>query len=190
MRKVMSIAAAAAGLVGIAAGAFILWRRNPRIGTGFLNSVVDPFLVRRGISGSGASEIGTLEHVGRKSGTRHLTPVYPEPTSDGFRVVVPLGSQSEWAHNVVAAGHCRLQLHDLVYDLDEPTMVPGGDIAELPRVVRRAMTALGFEYLKLRTFGSKPGSLAPLEGGEIAPDEHERVEAPAGPTGELVASAS
>jgi hypothetical protein len=35
----------------VATRAVALWRRNPRIGTRFMNDTVDPFLVRRGISG-------------------------------------------------------------------------------------------------------------------------------------------
>jgi hypothetical protein len=150
---------AAAVLGTIMAGALIVWRRNPRIGTAFVNSVVDPVLVRRGLAGGGRSEIGTLEHIGRRSGIRRLTPVHPEPTPDGFRIIVPLGSHSEWARNVLVAGHCRLQLHDIVYDLDEPLMLPASDVDDLPRAVRGIMAALGFHYLQLRTFDVHPGTL-------------------------------
>ena len=76
----------------------------------------EPRLLQRGLAGGAKSEIGTLEHFGRMSGVRRLTPVHPEPTPAGFRVMVPLGSHSQWARNVLAAGHCRLQLHDVVYN--------------------------------------------------------------------------
>ena len=109
------------------------------------------------------SEIGTLEHVGRTSGIRRLTPVHPEPTPDGFRIVVPLGPSSQWARNVLAAGHCRLQLHDRVYDLDEPAMVDAGEVDHLPWAVRGVMGALGFQYLKMRTFDAHAGALEPAE---------------------------
>ena len=161
MRRFVSVIAAAAALCGVVGGAVTLWRRNPRVGTAFVNSIVNPRLVRRGFAGGGASEIGTLEHVGRRSGIRRLTPVHPEPTAGGFRIVVPLGPHSEWARNVLAAGHCRLQLRDLVYELDEPTMIPAGADPDLPWAVRRAMSALGFEYLTLRSFGANPGLLEP-----------------------------
>src|SRR5688572_20338573 len=126
MRKIVTLFAFPA-VIGVAAvAAARMWRRNPRIGTAFVNSVVNPVLLRRGLSGSRRSEIGTLEHVGRKSGVRRLTPVHPEPTPVGFRIIVPLGMRSEWARNVIAAGHCRLLLHDQVFDLDEPAMVDAG----------------------------------------------------------------
>ena len=163
MRRSISIIVTATALGGFAGATVIIWRRNPRVGTTFVNSVVNPRLVRRGLAGGRASEIGTLEHIGRRSGVRRLTPVHPEPTPEGFRVVVPLGPHSQWAQNVLAAGHCRLQLHGLVYDLDEPTMIPASEAEKLPRAVRGAMAALGFQYLRLHTFASHPGRLEPAE---------------------------
>ena len=150
-------------LVAFVGGAVILWRRNPRIGTTFVNTVVNPLLLRRGLSGGRVSEIGTLEHVGRKSGIRRLTLVHPEQMAGGFRVMVPLGPHSEWAHNVLAAGGCRLQLHERVYELDEPRIVGPAALDDLPRIVRAVMAALGFEYLELRIFRERPGNLLPAE---------------------------
>ena len=126
MRKIVTFFAFPAVTGAALVAAVGLWRRNPRIGTAFVNSVVNPALLRRGLAGYGRSEIGTLEHVGRMSGVRRLTPVHPEPTPAGFRIIVPLGMRSEWARNVIAAGHCRLLLHDQVFDLDEPAMVDAG----------------------------------------------------------------
>ena len=159
MRKIVSVLAVSAAVGGVVAAAAGIWRRNRRIGSAFVNSVVNPGLLRRGLSGGRASEIGTLEHVGRRSGVRRLTPVHPEPTRDGFRVLVPLGVQSQWARNVMAAGRCRLQLHDQVFELDEPMMVAASEAESVPWAVRRVMAALDFRYLNLRTFASSPGTL-------------------------------
>jgi hypothetical protein len=84
-------------------------------------------------------------------------------TPDGFRIVVPLGMQSEWARNVIAAGHCRIHLHDQVFDLDEPEMVDAGETTDLPWPLRRVMAALGFKYLKLRMLPAHPARLALTE---------------------------
>jgi hypothetical protein len=159
MRKIVTLFAFPAVTGAALLAAVVLWRRNPRIGTAFVNSVVNPALLRRGLAGYGRSEIGTLEHVGRKSGVRRLTPVHPEPTPTGFRIILPLGMRSEWARNVVAAGHCRLLLHGQVLDLDEPAMVDAGEAQDLPWPLRPVLAALGFQYLNLRTFASRPGSL-------------------------------
>jgi hypothetical protein len=176
----------------VATRAVALWRRNPRIGTRFMNDTVDPFLVRRGISGSGRAEVGTLEHVGRRSGRRYLTPVHPEPTADGFRIIVSLGLRSEWAQNVLSAGHCRLQIHDTVYELDEPALLLPRAMAELPAATRWVCGLLGFVYLRLHRSAERPGTLeeegdvlqaAPTgpvsESGAVVQREPVAIEAPA-----------
>jgi hypothetical protein len=167
VRRLTRILAVFAALAIVTYGAVIYWRRNPRLGTTFVNSVVNPGLLRRGLAGGKKSEIGTIEHVGRRSGVRRLTPVHPEPTAEGFRIIVPLGTHSEWARNVLAAGHCRLQLHGVVYDLDEPTIVRPSELDDLPGPVRLAEAGLGFQYLKLRTFAANPGAFEPLEGSDV-----------------------
>lgn len=156
MRRLLKVALA---LVALVAGAVYLWRRDTRIGTRFMNGVLDPILVRQGISGAGRSEIGTLEHVGRVTGIRRLTPVHPEPTADGFRIVVPLGPRSEWVRNVLAAGHCRIQLHDTVHELDEPVVLRPDEVEDLPAPLARLFGWLGFEYLRLHRFAEHPGAL-------------------------------
>ena len=190
MRRIVKIIAASAAVSAAVGGSVIVWRRNPRVGTTFMNSVVNPSLLRRGLAGGGVSELGTIEHVGRKSGVRRLTPVHPEPTPVGFRVMVPLGSHSEWARNVLAAGHCRLQLHDVVYDLDEPTMVAVSAVESLPRAIRSVMAGLGFQYLELRTFGASHGSLEPaMEQVAVATQPGLGETATGTGSGELVSSA-
>jgi hypothetical protein len=149
---------AAVGL-GLVLGLIWAFKQNPRRGSSFVNSVVNPLLIRRGLAGKGRAEIGTLEHFGRRSGKRRLAPVYPEPTAVGLRIMVPLGEQSEWARNVISAGRCRLQLHDLVYELDEPAMLPPTDVAGVPAIIRRFQEYLGFRYMTLRLFSSGPGNL-------------------------------
>jgi deazaflavin-dependent oxidoreductase (nitroreductase family) len=159
MRRLVMCVAALGAIGGLARLGLAAWRRNPRIGTRFVNSVVNPRLLDRGLAGGAASELGTLEHVGRRSGARRMTPVHPEPIPDGFRIVVPLGDQSQWARNVLAAGHCRLQLHDHVYELDEPKLIPASEADDLPGPVRSVMSALGFRYLTLRTLNAMPAHL-------------------------------
>src|SRR6186997_1484859 len=108
MVKILVLFAFVIGLMSAIAGlAARAWRRNPRLGTAFVNSVVNPALMRRGLSGGRLSEIGTIEHVGRRSGVHRLSPVHPEMTPNGFRVLVPLGARSQWAQNVLAGGGCR-----------------------------------------------------------------------------------
>jgi hypothetical protein len=162
---VPGIAAAAIG-----AGAWA-WRRNPRMGTRLMNDRVNPLLLRHGVSGEPASEIGILEHVGRRSGVRRLTPVHPEHAPDGFRIMVPLADRSEWAQNVLAAGHCRLELQGIVHELDEPVMLFPADVEGIAGPVRWATSALGFRYLRLHRFAAAPGTLNANDAAGATADE-------------------
>lgn len=165
MRRLILVAATGvAGVVGLLA----VWVKYTRIGAGFANDVVNPFLVRRGIAGSSASELGTLEHVGRRTGTRHLTPIHPVATEDGFRIAVPLGERSEWARNVLAAGHCRMQLHGSIHELDQPVLLAAGELPEIFAPAAWILDRLDCRYLLLRRFAEHPGSLGP---GDEAPVE-------------------
>ena len=65
------------------------------------------------------------------------------PTEDGFRIAVPLGPKSEWARNVLAAGHCRMQLHDTVHDLDEPVLLAAGELPEFAAPAAWILDRLG-----------------------------------------------
>jgi deazaflavin-dependent oxidoreductase (nitroreductase family) len=163
MRKLIAIVLTAAGLY---AGAD-WWRRNRRVGAEFVNRIVDPWLVARGVVGASRGELGMLEHVGRKSGAVRRTPVHPVPTADGFRIIVPLGQSSQWARNVLAAGHCRLELGDRVLELDEPVIEQPTDVAGLGPVVAAIYRWLGFEYLRLRTL-REPAFVVPGRPGDVA----------------------
>jgi deazaflavin-dependent oxidoreductase (nitroreductase family) len=148
MRKLVFLAAAAAGVYGVARW----WRQHRRVGTDFVNLTINPWLERRGFIGGSHGELGLIEHVGRKSGTVRRTAIHPMPTADGFRIIVPVGEQSQWARNVLAAGHCRLVVGDRLYELDEPVLETPAEMPDLPRPVRALFGWLGFRYLRLRTF--------------------------------------
>ena len=147
------------GISGLVVSAAAWWRRHPRTGAAWVNRVVDPWLVRQGIVEETKGELGLLEHVGRTTGTVRLTPVHPMRTADGFRIVVPLGVASHWARNVLAAGHCRLQVEGVIHELDEPLLVLPSRVEGLPRRATRVMDWLGFRYLVLRQFAEAPGTL-------------------------------
>ena len=146
-------------LVGSLVATVVWWQRHRRTGSRFVNNVVNPFLLRHGVAGRTRRNLGTLEHIGRRTGVRRLTMVHPVPTDDGFRIIVPLGDESEWARNVLAAGHCRLQVGETVYELDEPALVEPGEIAEVPVLFRWAQGELGFRWFRLHQFAAAPGTL-------------------------------
>jgi deazaflavin-dependent oxidoreductase (nitroreductase family) len=156
MRRTLLILGALAGLV---VGATAWWRRHPRFGAAWVNRVADPWLVRQGIVVKSEGEIGLIEHVGRKSGIVRVSPVHPVRTEVGFRIIVPLGLESQWARNVLTAGRCRLQIGEVVYDLDEPRLISPLHVDEIPPVASRVMAWLGFRYLQLHRFAEAPGTM-------------------------------
>lgn len=146
MRRLMFLAATALGLV-IAAR---WWRQHRRVGTGFVNRTINPWLERHGLISGSRGELGLVEHVGRKSGIVRLTPIHPMPVADGFRVIVPVGERSEWARNVLAAGRCRILIGDRQFELEDPSLETPAEVPDLPRPVRALFGWLGFRYLFLR----------------------------------------
>ena len=150
-------------LLGVAASAaafVVWWKRHPRFGTAAVNRVVNPWLVRQGVTDVTHGEIGLLEHVGRVTGTARVTPVRPVGTTDGVRVVMPLGAASQWGRNVITAGHCRMQRGGVVMELDSPRIVDPADVEGVPALAARLMSWLGFRYMLLRRFDERPGTLS------------------------------
>ena len=164
MRRLVVLATVVAGLVVIVRNLV----RTSRVGAGLVNRVVNPVLLGRGLVGSGSSHLATLEHVGRRSGMRRLTPLHPIVQGDSVRFAVPLGDRSEWARNVLAAGHCRVQLEDRILELDEPRLLDPADVGGLGRLLAGVTAWLGWKYLVLHRFGDHPGRLEP---GEVAAGE-------------------
>jgi hypothetical protein len=148
-------------------GAARWWRGHRRAGADYVNRIVDPWLEAHGVIGGSRDELGLIEHVGRKSGIVRRTPVHPAATADGFRIIVPIGEESEWARNVLSAGHCRLVLGDRVLELDEPVLETPADVPGLLGPVRALFEWLGFRYLRLRTFG--PAEPIGVEADERTP---------------------
>jgi hypothetical protein len=150
------------GLLSAVAAFTAWWRRHPRFGADFVNDVVDPWLVRQGVIAESDGELGLIEHVGRVTGIVRRSPVHPVATEHGFRIITPLGDHSEWAQNVLAAGHCRLQVGSTIHELDEPALIAPSLVEELPKPLGRAMDWLGFRYLVLHRYAQVEGTFEPL----------------------------
>lgn len=57
------------------------------------------------------------------------------------------------------AGHCRLQVHERVHELDEPAIVGPADRPGLPEFLRRRLEESGERYLRLPVLAVRPGTL-------------------------------
>jgi hypothetical protein len=165
MRMVRRAALFATVAAGIAA--VVRWRgeraaaRDPfPTARRIMNERIDPWLLRVGLVGGRHSEIGLIEHVGRRSGTTRLTPVHPTITEHEVWIPLPYGETSAWAQNVLAARRCRLQIHETLYELDEPAIVPATEDPALPSAAAWIADRLAVRYLRLRRVADVPGAFA------------------------------
>jgi deazaflavin-dependent oxidoreductase (nitroreductase family) len=93
---------------------------------------------------------GVVVHRGRRSGRTYETPVNVFPTSNGVRIALTYGADSDWVKNVSAAGGCRLRTRGRVLSLTDPHVVhdPGrGGIRAVERQVLRLLRVADFLVL-------------------------------------------
>jgi len=127
---------------------------------GFVTHRLDPLVMRLGFAGGERSLLGVVEHVGRATGTVHHTPVLPLVADDHAYIPLPYGSEVDWSRNVRTAGHCRLQVHDTIFELDEPAIVDVGQNELLPQALRGPLQRVGSQYLRLHILDRAPGTFA------------------------------
>lgn len=163
----------------------------------FVTFRFDPAVQRLGLVGGRRSPWALLEHVGRVSGTIRRTPVVVRLTDTAAFIPLPYGTDVQWAQNVLAAGHCRIQVHERVYELDEARLVGGSENLSLRPLVRRAAERAGNRYLALRRVADAPGRLetpgaaaAPLPEPALPADEPEAAEPRLAPAGRGIAPRS
>jgi deazaflavin-dependent oxidoreductase (nitroreductase family) len=89
--------------------------------------------------------LGTLEHVGRKSGRHYRTPLLVFKTQDGFVILIGYGPQTDWLKNVLAGGPTVLHKRGKALALASPRIVSKADAAPLVTPVPRLFYRL-FPY--------------------------------------------
>ncbi len=134
------------------------WTAEPGWFRRFVTHRFDPVVIRLGLAGGRISPWATLEHVGRLSGTVYRTPVLPKLSGDHAWIPLPYGTDVQWLRNVLVAGHCRLQIHGVTYDLDEPAIVGADERPDLPEMLRRRLTTRGYRYLRLHVLAAVPAT--------------------------------
>jgi deazaflavin-dependent oxidoreductase (nitroreductase family) len=93
---------------------------------------------------------GIVEHVGRRSGRRYRTPVNVFRRGDRYLFALTYGPESEWVHNVVAAGGCTLVSRGRLTALVEPRRFTDPRRRDMPWIVRMALGVLNVsEFLEL-----------------------------------------
>lgn len=125
-----------------------------------MNDTVNPWLLEHGVPGSAKAEIATLAHVGRTSGTTFFTPVHPTFHDDTVFIPAPLGVGSQWARNVLQAGHAQLQFHETLYELDRPELITVTETGMFPERIAAPFDHMGWRYLRLHLVAAVPGTFA------------------------------
>jgi deazaflavin-dependent oxidoreductase (nitroreductase family) len=95
-----------------------------------------------------------IEHQGRRSGKAYRTPVYLQPTGDGFIVPVIMGESADWYRNIKAAGECIIRWKGRDYRMTQPELMAPVAARESfggIGILRAIVTFLGINhYLRLR----------------------------------------
>ena len=148
-------------ITGIAIGA-IWFERIRRRGDlpGLITHRFNPIVMRLGLAGGRRSPWAIVEHVGRRSGVVHRTPMSMIASARADHVYVRLsyGADVDWVRNVKAAGHCRVQSHETIYELDEPAVVAASENLLIPSALRAALDRAGRTYLRLHILERVPGT--------------------------------
>jgi deazaflavin-dependent oxidoreductase (nitroreductase family) len=135
-------------LPSVAIGALLVARTNRREGLrGFVTHRFNPLVMRLGLAGGRISPWAIVEHVGRTSGTTYRTPIYARAAGDHFFARLTYGRDVHWVKNILAAGHCRIQVHGTIFDLDEPAVIPANENPMVPPWARNALASR--TYLRL-----------------------------------------
>jgi deazaflavin-dependent oxidoreductase (nitroreductase family) len=90
-------------------------------------------------AGTLGASASIVRHTGRTSGSAYETPVEALPTDDGFVIVLPYGTASDWLKNVLASGSATIVHHGKEYRVDRPQLLPfDAALAFLPASEQRS----------------------------------------------------
>lgn len=100
-----------------------------------------------------------LEHVGRRSGTAHRTPLLAFRQDDTMTVALTYGPDVQWLKNLRAAAGGRMHWRDKMLYLGAPRDLATEDgIARMPQPVRAVLevTALATDFVELPVVAEFP----------------------------------
>jgi len=102
--------------------------------------------------------LGTLEHVGRKSGKRYRTPLLVFKTRDGYAILIGYGPETDWVKNVLAGGPTVLHKRRRAVVLDNPRLVSKAEAAALV-IPRSRLLFRAFPYNEAALLLTNTGSV-------------------------------
>jgi deazaflavin-dependent oxidoreductase (nitroreductase family) len=116
-----------------------------------MTTLLNP-LVRRMAGRRHFAMAARIDHIGRKSGKRYVTPVGAAVTDGVALIPLTFGNRSDWARNVSAAGECSVRLRGVCYHAVRPRFLDTRDAAPLVRAAFGPGRRLAFELLGIRQF--------------------------------------
>lgn len=100
-----------------------------------------------------------LEHIGRKSGAAHRTPLMAFRHGDTITIALTYGPDVQWLKNLRAAGGGRMHWRDQMLYLGPPRDLATEDgLGRMPQPVRTLLdvTALATDFIELPVLAQFP----------------------------------
>jgi deazaflavin-dependent oxidoreductase (nitroreductase family) len=98
-----------------------------------------------------APGFGIVEHVGRRSGRTHATPVNVFRAGERYVFALTYGTDAQWVQNVLAAGGCVLRSERTTVRLTAPERFRDSERRLIPAPARWVLALIGVdEFLALR----------------------------------------
>jgi len=149
---VAALSARALAMIAATLAAYFLagraGRRGGRLVAWINRRVLNPVVLRI----AGPLAISIIHHVGRRTGRPYRTPVFAEPTSEGFIVGLIYGADTDWCRNVLAARGATLAYRGHELRLVNPRVIDAASArAMLPLgiwLIHRMLGTSGFLTLR------------------------------------------
>jgi hypothetical protein len=126
--------------------------RLAQINKRFINPLILSFAGRPGVP------VGIVQHIGRRTGNRYMTPTLVGPTRYAFYIPLPYGRSTDWSLNLQEEGGGLFVTGGEAYRVIEPQVVEAKAAAgAYPGWARALLSLFGAtHYLRVQRASSSP----------------------------------
>ena len=104
-----------------------------------------------------APGFGVVIHEGRKSGRIYRTPVNVFQRPGAFVFALTYGRESQWVHNVLAAGGCEVETRGRTWRLAQPRLYHDPQRRAVPKIIALMLGLLKVDdFLEAKVEGEAP----------------------------------